>query len=104
MKGRIMNKRLHEYVNEIFDIAATNKVGMGVAKDMFLANIGNNGDHELLHYPGAKMTNYFAFKPHLKELEDGQTTYTEAVWRNYEKRCHLHTEGRRDQVKKLVGE
>lgn len=49
---------LMDYRKEIGAISRKNDVDLGVARDMFLANIRNVGDDTLPYYPGADEVNY----------------------------------------------
>ena len=70
---------LKNFKNEITAISKANgNVDVGVATDMYLANIRNAGNPELPHYAGADQIDYLALQPHLGELVDGKADFLEA--------------------------
>ena len=70
---------LNTYKNEITAISKANgNVDVGVATDMFIANIHNAGKPELPHYEGAGNVDYTALRPHLGELVDSKAEFLEA--------------------------
>ena len=73
-----MMYNLNTYKNEITAISKANgNVDIGVATDMFLANIHNSGQPELPHYAGADQIDYLTLQPHLGELVDGKAEFLE---------------------------
>ena len=60
---------LNNYKPEITAISAANgNVDIGVASDMFLANIRNAGNLDLPGYPGADHVAYKVLQAHYEEL------------------------------------
>ena len=90
--------KLHEYTQEIFNIAAANDVSWDVGKDMFLANIRNAGDKSLPYYPGAEGLDYAALKPHYDELADSAVAFGRKVRENYGRLTALRREGREQEM------
>ena len=59
--------KLTDYAWEIYDIAKEQDKDVGVARDMFLANIKNAGEDALPYYEGAEEVDYLALKAHLPQ-------------------------------------
>lgn len=92
--------RLTDYVNHIFDIAHENDVDVGVAKDMFMANVqAGNKDHL---YHGADQVDYDALKPHYEELANSQDEYNNAVRENFFRIVKLREDGKYEDVVNLL--
>lgn len=98
---------LLDFVNDIFDIASANDVDVGVAKDMFLANIRNlkEGIETDVTYPGADV-DYLALVPHYDELytQEMLDEYNEKTKKFYFDICQLRADGKRDAIKGLLSE
>lgn len=96
---------LLDFVNDIFDIAAANNVDVGVAKDMFLANIANvkHGITCEILYPGANV-DYTMLAEHYDELytDEELREYNNKVNKFYLDICQLRQDGKRDAVHDLV--
>lgn len=75
--------RLHDYVQEIFDISAANDVSWDVGKDMFLTNIRNAGQEGMPCYPGVEGLDYAILKPHYEELADSAVEFVLLVQKRY---------------------
>ena len=95
--------KLHAFVNEIFDIAHANNVSWDVGKDMFLANIRNEGLGALPHYAGADEVDFAALKPVHNELADSSENFVEIVRENYDEVVALRKDGKRDEIVALIG-
>lgn len=98
---------LLDYVNEIWDIAVENQVGIDVAKDMFLTNISNirDGFTTEVSYLGADI-DYKVLVPHHDELYNKKVLreYNETVKKFYSEIAQLRKDGKRDAVKYLFTE
>lgn len=71
--------KLNTYKTEITAISKANgNVDIGVATDMFLANIRNAGDPKLPHYKGSGSVDYKAIQPHYEELVKGKAAFLDA--------------------------
>lgn len=71
-------KTLNTYKPQITAISKANgNVDIGVATDMFIANIRNAGNPDLPHYPGADV-DYAALKDDLGALVDTKAAFLEA--------------------------
>ena len=95
--------KLHIFVNEIFDIAHANDVSWDVGKDMFLANIRNEGMGALPHYVGADQVDFAALKPALAELADSGEDFGEVVREAYDEVVALRKDGKREEIVALIG-
>lgn len=95
-------KKLHDYVNAIFDIAHANDVAVDVAKDMFLTNIRNVGVEGATYYEGARTIHYDMLVEHLHELEASQGAYDAAVREHYQEIVQLRKEGKREEAVGLL--
>lgn len=60
--------KLINYKNEIRAIARANDVDIGVARDMFLANVRNAGNKGLPYYAGADAVDYVALKAEIPAI------------------------------------
>ncbi len=95
--------KLHTFVNEIFDIAHANNVSWDIGKDMFLANIRNEGMGALPHYAGADEVDFATLKPILVELADSGEDFVEIVRENYDEVVALRKDGKRKEITELIG-
>ena len=69
---------LNTYKQEIIAISAANgNVDIGVATDMFIANIRNAGNEGLPYYEGAGNVDYIALKDDLAAIVDTKTAFLE---------------------------
>lgn len=89
---------LYDYVNEIWDIAHANDADVGVAKDMFLANIRNANDPTAPHYDGADTVDYAGLQMYLPELIESAEEYDKIVSAHYNDIVKAREEGDRDRV------
>lgn len=94
--------KLHDYLNEIFDIAhaakETSSVSWDVGKDMFLANV-QAGEAV---YPGADGVDYAALQPHHQELVETGAAFVSAVQDHYREIVDLRAQGKRDEAAALI--
>lgn len=89
--------RLHDFVKEIWDIAVAQNADVGVAKDMFLANVLAGADN----YPGAE-ADYAALKAHYDELNESNPEYAKAAHKNYWKLVAAYQEKRYEDMRNLM--
>lgn len=89
--------KLHNFVNEIFDIAKENNVDVGVGTDMFLNNVYSGK----ARYKGAAL-DYAQLKPNFETLRKSRNDYDDAVHEHYVGICDFRARGKRDAAKELI--
>ena len=89
--------KLHTLVNEIFDIAKANNVGVGIGTDMLLENVRAGKES----YKGVAL-DYKKLQPNLAELRASRNSYDDTIHEHYTKVCELRAQGKREAAKKLV--
>ena len=90
--------RLHDYANEIADIAAAYNKGRSVAVSMFLENVKQGTEV----YKGAKGVDYAKLKPHFSDLAKTENAFTDAMHTHYNAFNNLRTAGKRKEAKELI--
>lgn len=89
--------RIHDYVKEIWDIAHVQNKDVGVAKDMFMANVKLGEDK----YAGAKV-DFAALKDHYDEFLDSEEDYGVKSHEHYWEIVAAYQEKRYDDMKAIL--
>ena len=97
-----MMMKLHEYTNEILDIAKANDKSFDIGADMFLANVRNAGVVGAPYYAGAIGVDYAALKPHLEELADSYPDFVSDFRANQTRIAALRREADVEAVKAVM--
>lgn len=90
--------RLHDFTNEIFDIADTYRETAQAAATKFMSNVDRGTDF----YTGAEGTDWEAFKPELTNLRKSAFTFYKAIQAKGSEAKALHDEGKREEAKNLI--
>jgi hypothetical protein len=95
--------KLHNFTTEIMDIADKNGVTWDVGKDMFMANIINEGDADRpKYYAGADHVKYAELKAHYDELAKSSVDFVAAYQANYTEISRMWREGDRMGITELM--
>lgn len=102
--------RLTDYTWEIFEIAKVNDKDIGVAKDMFIANL----EQKQATYPGADTLDYVALGKAWHDLGIEEQTKQRNLYNHivgvekagghYHELCQLRANGDRNGFEKIVAE
>jgi len=90
--------RLHEFVNEIFDIADKNRDTDKGASTKFMTNV----DRGTNYYPGAEDVDWAALKPESANFRKSAFTFYKALQAKGTEARALHDEGKRAEAKALI--
>ena len=94
--------KLHQYTNEIIDIAKKANVTWDIGADMFLVNIKNAGQEGLPYYAGAKDVDFASLKEYLNELELSKPAFCEAFRKHNTEIINARKDGRYEDVIKIM--
>ena len=90
--------RLHDFVNEIFDIADKNRTTSKAAATMFMTNV----DRSTSYYAGSEDTDYAAIHGESVNFRKSAFTFYKALIAKETEARALHDEGKRDEAKTLI--
>lgn len=94
--------KLHEYTNEIIDIAEANNMSFDIGADMFLANVRNAGVEGAPYYAGAAGVDYAALKPCHEELSASYPDFVTDFRANQTRIAAFRREGDTEAVKAVM--
>ena len=94
--------KLHEYTNEIIDIAEANNMSFDIGADMFLANVRNAGEGGAPYYAGAAGVDYAALKPYHEELTASYPDFLTDFRANQTRIATFRREGDTEAVKAVM--
>ena len=90
--------RLHDYTNDIYDIADRNRVDAKAATTKFLTNV----DRKDNYYPGAETVDWEAANAESTNLKKSAFTFYKAIQAKGDEVIALRAEGKRDEAKALI--
>lgn len=101
--------KLTDYTWEIFEIAKEQDVDIGVARDMFIANLENAGEAGAPHYAGADGLDYGALKGAWEamagqERGEAREAFTALTRAHYKALTACRREGDREGFEAIVAE
>lgn len=101
--------KLTDYTWEIFDIAKEQDKDIGVARDMFVANLENAGVEGAPHYAGADSLDYTALGKEwgamsAEEQWEAKEAFTALTREHYQELTACRREGDREGFEAIVAE
>lgn len=88
--------RLHDYVNEIFDIKDRNRVDINTATSMFLTNCSRDENY----YEGAESFDFATVDTN--DMRKSMFAFYKAINATADEVVALREQGKRDEAKELV--